>query len=119
MLDLIGCHTHEPYAQCLDQLLTLLVCFALRFVNRAVYLNRQPLLVPYFTQVRDNKGRIRTVPVTPFQRFGPPIWMADAPGLAIDRMTPRSDLYQSCLQAKGYRLVEDEPTAAPAAPTLE
>ena len=81
--------------------------------QQALYLNRQPLLVPYFTQVRDNKGRIRTVPVTPFQQFGPPIWMADAPGLAIDRMTVKSDLYQGCLEAKGYRLVEVEPDEAP------
>jgi hypothetical protein len=87
--------------------------------QQALTINRQPLFLPYFTQVRDNRGRIRTVPVAPFQQFGPPIWMADAPGLAIDRMTLKSDLYAGCLQAKGYRLVEDEPpaSATPAAPT--
>lgn len=84
--------------------------------QQALTINRQPLFLPYFTQVRDDKGRIRTVPVAPFQQFGPPIWMADAPGLAIDRMTLKSDLYDGCLQAKGYRLVEDEPEPAATEP---
>ena len=81
--------------------------------QQALAINRQPLFLPYFAQVRDDRGRIRTVPVAPFQQFGPPIWMADAPGLAIDRMTLKSNLYEGCLQAKGYRLVEDEPPASP------
>jgi hypothetical protein len=84
--------------------------------QQALNMTRRPLFVPYFTEVRDRNGRIRSIPVVPFQQFGPPVWMADAPGLAIDQMTLKSDLYDSCLQAKGYRLVEDEtPAASPPA----
>jgi hypothetical protein len=89
-----------------------------RVTSRAQYLRltRQPLFVPYFVTVRDDKGRVRSIPVVPFEQFGPPIWAPYAPHLAINRTTMRRDLFESCLEAKGYRLVPEEDASAAGSP---
>ena len=71
-------------------------------------LTAQPLFLPYFVTVRDNKGRTRSVPVVPSQQFGPPVWLPYAPQLALDQLSWRDDLFKQCLQAKGYSRVPDE-----------
>ena len=73
--------------------------------RQAVRLNDQPLFIPYFVTVRDNKGRVRNLPVIPFQQFGPPVWMSYAPHLAIDQQTLQNDLFRGCMEEKGYQLV--------------
>jgi hypothetical protein len=72
-------------------------------------LTEQPLFLPYFVTVRDDKGRTRNVPVVPSRQIGPPVWFPYAPHLALDRLSLRQDLFEQCLQAKGYHLVADEP----------
>jgi hypothetical protein len=81
-----------------------------RASSRAQYrrLTERPFLVPYFVTARDNKGRIRNIPVVPWQQVGPPIWMPYAPGLAIDQTTLKYELFDDCLKAKGYQLVPEE-----------
>jgi hypothetical protein len=81
------------------------------------HLTERPFLVPYFVQVRDKKGRRRTVPVVPWQQFGPPVWYPYAPWLATDRLTLKHELYERCLEAKGYRLVPYKPVDDKAADT--
>jgi hypothetical protein len=91
-----------------------------RAIARAQHqrLTERPFLVPYFVQVRDNKGRRRSIPVVPWQQFGPPVWYPNAPWLANDQVMLRHKLYGRCLEGKGYRLVPDEsPKDEPAAPT--
>jgi hypothetical protein len=90
-----------------------------RAIARAQHqrLTERPFLVPYFVQVRDNKGRRRSIPVVPWQQFGPPVWYPNAPWLANDQVMLRHELYERCLEGKGYRLVPDEsPKDEPAAP---
>jgi hypothetical protein len=90
-----------------------------RAIARAQHqrLTERPFLVPYFVQVRDNKGRRRSIPVVPWQQFGPPVWYPNAPWLANDQVMLKHDLYERCLEGKGYRLVPDEsPKDEPAAP---
>jgi hypothetical protein len=71
-------------------------------------LTEQPFLIPYFVHVRDNKGRPRSIPVVPWQQFGPPVWYPYAPWLANDQIMLKHELYERCLEGKGYRLVPDE-----------
>ena len=71
-------------------------------------LTEQPLFLPYFVTVRDDKGRARSIPVVPSQQVGPPVWLPYAPHLALDRLSLRQDLYEQCLRGKGYSLVSDE-----------
>jgi hypothetical protein len=81
-----------------------------RSIARAQHrrLTEQPFLVPYFVQVRDNKGRRRSIPVVPWQQFGPPVWYPNAPWLANDQVMLKHELYERCLEGKGYKLVPDE-----------
>lgn len=81
-----------------------------RAIARAQHrrLTERPFLIPYFVQVRDNKGRRRSIPVVPWQQFGPPVWYPNAPWLANDQMMLKHDLYERCLESKGYQLVPDE-----------
>jgi hypothetical protein len=80
-----------------------------RAIARAQHrrLTEQPFLVPYFVHVRDNKGRPRSIPVVPWQQFGPPVWYPYAPWLANDQVTLKHELYERCLEGKGYQLVPD------------
>ena len=71
-------------------------------------LTEQPFLVPYFVQARDNKGRRRSIPVVPWQQFGPPVWYPYAPWLANQQVTLKYDLFDRCLEGKGYQRVPDE-----------
>ena len=77
----------------------------------------QPLLPPYLATVRDNKGRLREIPVVPSPQFGPAIGPSYAPPLALDQLAFRQDVFEDCLKMKGYRLVADDGAEpAPAAP---
>jgi hypothetical protein len=89
-----------------------------RAIARAQHrrLTERPFLVPYFVQVRDNKGRRRSIPVVPWQQFGPPVWYPNAPWLANDEIILKHELYERCLQGKGYQLVPDESADEPAEP---
>ena len=90
-----------------------------RAIARAQHrrLTEQPFLVPYFIHVRDNKGRPRSIPVVPWQQFGPPVWYPYAPWLANDQIMLKHELYERCLEGKGYQLVPDESVAdTPAGP---
>jgi hypothetical protein len=80
-----------------------------RAIARAQHrrLTEQPFLVPYFVHVRDNKGRHRSLPVVPSQQFGPPVWYPYAPWLANDQVMLKHELYERCLEGKGYQLVPD------------
>lgn len=71
-------------------------------------ITERPFLVPYYVNVRDKKGRRRSIPVVPFQQSGPPVWYPYAPWLANDQIVLKHELYQRCLEAKGYQLVPDE-----------
>jgi hypothetical protein len=81
-----------------------------RAIARAQHrrLTEQPFLVPYFVRVRNNNGRVREIPVVPWRQVGPPVWAPYAPALAIDQVTLKHELYERCLEAKGYQLVPDE-----------
>lgn len=79
--------------------------------RQAVRINDQPLFVPYFVTVRDTKGRVRSIPVFPYQQVGPPVWMPYAPHLAIDRNTLQNDLFRDCMEEKSYELVPAEKQA--------
>jgi hypothetical protein len=80
-----------------------------RSIARAQHrrLTEQPFLVPYFVHARDNKGRPRSIPVVPWQQFGPPVWYPYAPWLANDQVMLKHELYERCLEGKGYQLVPD------------
>lgn len=71
-------------------------------------ITERPFLVPYYVEARDKKGRQRSIPVVPFQQSGPPVWYPYAPWLANDQVVLKHELYQRCLEAKGYQLVPDE-----------
>lgn len=58
--------------------------------------------------VEDNKGRLREVPVAPSRQFGPTVWSPYTSRSALDHLTLRQDLFEHCLQQKGYRLVPDQ-----------
>ncbi len=77
-------------------------------LRQAKRLNETPFLVPYFVTARDNRGRLRSIPVVPFQQFGPPVWWPNAPSLAMDQQTLKYDLFRDCLEAKGYELLPVE-----------
>jgi hypothetical protein len=74
-------------------------------------LTERPLFLPYVYGVRDKRGRIRNVPTIPWQQFGPPVWWPCAPGLAIDQVTLQHELYEDCLEAKGYARVPESDQA--------
>jgi hypothetical protein len=79
------------------------------FAHRAYRtLTEEPLFLPYFMTIRDNKGRTREVPVVPSRHVGPPVWLPYAPGLALEPLSLRRDIFERCLQRKGYNLVPDE-----------
>lgn len=80
-------------------------------------ITERPFLVPYYVNVRDNKGRRRSIPVVPFQQSGPPVWYPYAPWLANDQVVLKYELYDRCLEAKGYQLVPDESDSAKDADT--
>ena len=46
--------------------------------------------------------------MVPWQQFGPPVWYPYAPWLANDQITLKHDLFERCMEAKGYALVPDE-----------
>jgi hypothetical protein len=71
-------------------------------------ITEQPLFIPYYVTVRDDKGRRRSIPVVPGRQVGPPPWLPYAPSLAGDRLSLRQDLFEQCLQEKGYRLIPDD-----------
>lgn len=71
-------------------------------------ITERPFLVPYYIEARDKKGRRRSIPVVPFQQSGPPVWYPYAPWLANDQVVLKHELYERCLEAKGYQLVPDE-----------
>lgn len=71
-------------------------------------LTEPPFLVPYFVHTHDRKGRLRSIPVVPWQQFGPPIWSPYAPWLANDQVVLRHELFERCLEGKGYTRVPDE-----------
>lgn len=73
----------------------------------------QPLLPPYLVTVRDNKGRLREIPVVPSPQFGPAVGPSYAPPFALDRLAFRRDVFEDCLKMKGYRLVADDGAGAP------
>jgi hypothetical protein len=75
-------------------------------------ITERPFLVPYYVNVRDKKGRRRSIPVVPFQQSGPPVWYPYAPWLANDYVVLKHELNQRCLEAKGYQLVPDESDTA-------
>src|SRR5512144_144650 len=89
-----------------------------RAIARAQHrrLTERPFLIPHFVQVRDNKGRRRSIPVVPWQQFGPPVWYPNAPWLANDEIILKHELYERCLQGKGYQLVPDDSAHEPAEP---
>lgn len=76
--------------------------------NQAARLNEIPFLVPYFVTARDDHGRVRSIPVVPFQQFGPPVWWPNAPSLAMDQQMLKYDLFRDCMEAKGYALLPEE-----------
>ena len=71
-------------------------------------ITERPFLVPYYVNVRDKKGRRRSIPVVPWRQSGPPVWYPYAPWLANDQIVLKYELYDRCLEAKGYQLVPDE-----------
>ena len=71
-------------------------------------ITERPFLVPYYVEARDKKGRRRSIPVVPWRQSGPPVWYPYAPWLANDQVVLKHELYQRCLEAKGYQLVPDE-----------
>ena len=79
--------------------------------HQARRLTETPLMLPYFIGARDNRGRERAIPVVPWQQVGPPVWWPYAPSLAIDQITLNHELFEACMQAKGYRRlpVEEQP----------
>jgi hypothetical protein len=81
-----------------------------RAIARAQHrrLTERPFFVPYFVDVRGRKGKRRSIPVVPWQQFGPPVWYPYAPWLANDQIMLKHDLFERCLESKGYRLVPDE-----------
>jgi hypothetical protein len=81
-----------------------------RAIARAQHrrLTERPFFVPYFVGVRGKKGKRRSIPVVPWQQFGPPVWYPYAPWLANDQITLKHDLFERCMEAKGYALVPDE-----------
>jgi hypothetical protein len=81
-----------------------------RAIARAQHrrLTERPFFVPYFVDVRGKKGKRRSIPVVPWRQFGPPVWYPYAPWLANDQITLKYDLFERCMEAKGYGLVPDE-----------
>lgn len=84
--------------------------YAHRAYNMLAY---QPLLPPDLVTVRDNKGRLREVPVVPSAPFGPAIGPSYTPPFSLDRLALRRDIFEDCLKMKGYRLVADDGAEPP------
>jgi hypothetical protein len=78
--------------------------YAHRAYNTMAY---QPLLPPYLVTTRDDKGRLREVPVVP-PLYGSGVWPPYASRYALDRLALRREFFEDCLHQKGYRLVPDE-----------
>lgn len=87
--------------------------------HQARRLNETPLMLPYFIGARDNCGRERAIPVVPWQQVGPPVWWPYAPSLAIDQVTLKHELFEACMQAKGYRLLPVEEQSVEEQPAEE
>lgn len=71
-------------------------------------LAQQALYQPYFVTVRDSKGRLREVPVIRPRPYGPSVWSTYGSTWGLDRLSLRQDLFEHCLEEKGYRMVPDD-----------
>lgn len=86
-----------------------------RAIARAQHrrLTERPFFIPYFVGVRGKRGKRRSIPVVPWQQVGPPVWYPYAPWLANDQIMLKYDLFDRCMEAKGYGLIPDQSEETP------